>query len=188
MISAAKPKTSRSGLLTILLLLGIVGLLAAIAVPNFVGGGPSKTSGIINILRNVDAAKEQWAIEHGYKNKMPPSRVITAQDIAPYFWHGDGQEPFVRFGLVIDKDGNLRNPEGVVFVINPFSVDPEVRFSKAFKLSRDKSCIGGLFSPKIPKGTIMSFAATTNAADIVEYFLPGQESQPGKSLSELLGG
>ena len=187
MDSESRPKSTLSWLLTILLLLAIIGLLTAIAIPNFVGGGPSKTSGIINILRNVDAGKEQWTIEHGYKTKMPPSRVITAQDLAPYFYHGDGKDPFVRFGLVVDKDGNLRNPEGVVFVINPFGVDPEVRFSKAFKLSRDKSFIGGLFSSRIPKGTVMRFSANTNAADIVEYFLPGQESQPGKSLSELLG-
>jgi hypothetical protein len=186
MISAAKPKTSRSGLLTILLLLVIIGLLAAIATPNFVGGGPSKMNGIINILRNVDAAKEQWTIEHGYKDKMPPLGTINAQDITPYFWHGDGENPFVRFGLVVDKDGNLRNSEGVVFVINPFGVDPEVRFSKAFKLSRDKSFIGGLFSPRIPKGTVMRFSTNTNLGDIVEYILPGQESKPGKSLGELL--
>jgi len=170
----------RSWLLTILLLLVIVGLLAAIAIPNYVGGGPSKTSRITNIFRNVDAAKEQWAIEHGYNNKMSPSRAITAQDIAPFFYHGDGRDPFVRLGLVIDKDGNLRNPEGVVFVINPLGFAPEVRFTKAFKLS-DHS---GFFGPKIPKGTVMRFS--TNADDFVEYVLPGQESKPCKSLSELL--
>jgi len=44
----ADPKSIRSWLLIILLLLAIVGLLAAIATPNFVRGGPRKTSGIIN--------------------------------------------------------------------------------------------------------------------------------------------
>lgn len=176
----SKNRPIRSWLLTILLLLVIVGLLAAIAIPNFVGGGSSKTSRIINTLRIVDGAKEQWAIEHGYNNKMPPSRVITAQDIAPFFGHGEGKDPFVRLGLVIDKDGNLRNPEGVVFVINPLGFDPEVKFTKAFKLS-DHS---GFFGPKIPKGAVMRFS--TNADDIVEYVLPGQESKPCKSLSELL--
>jgi hypothetical protein len=176
----AKNKPVRSGLLTILLLLVIVGLLVAIATPNFVRSGPSKISGIINILRNFDAAKEQWAIEHGYNAKMPPSREITAQDIAPFFWHGDGKDPLGRLGLVIDKNGNLRNPQGVVFVINPLGVDPEVKFTKAFKLS-DHS---GFFGPKIPKGTVMRFS--TNADGFVEYVLPGQESKPCKSLGELL--
>jgi hypothetical protein len=180
MNSDAAPKSNFSWLRTILLLLVIVGLLAAIAVPNFVGGGPSKTSGIINILRNVDAAKEQWAIEHGYNNKMSPAREITAQDITPFFYHEDGKNPLTRLGLVIDKDGNLRNPQGVVFVINPLGFAPEVKFAKAFKLS-DHS---GFFGPKIPKGTVMRFS--TNADDIVEYVLPGQESKPCKSLSELL--
>jgi hypothetical protein len=170
----------RSWLLTILLLLVIVGLLAAIATPNFVRSGPRKISGIINILRNVDAAKEQWAIEHGYNSKMPPSREITAQDIAPFFYHEDGKNPLTRLGLVIDKNGNLRNTQGVVFVINPLGFAPEVKFTKAFKLS-DHS---GFFSPKIPQGTVMRFS--TNADDFVEYVLPGQESKPCKSLSELL--
>ncbi len=180
MNSDSKTKPIRSWLLIILLLLVIVGLLAAIATPNFVRGGPSKTSGIINILRNVDAAKQQWAIEHGYNNKMPPSREITAQDIAPFFYHKDGKDPLTRLGLGIDKNGNLCNPQGVVFVINPLGLDPEIKFTKAFKLS-DHS---GFFGPKIPKGTVMRFS--TNAEDVVEYVLPGQESKPCKSLSELL--
>ena len=186
MNSDAKPKSIRSWLPTLLLLLAIIGLLAAMAVPNFVGGGPSKTNGIINILRNVDAAKEQWVIEHGYTNTSPLSREITALDIAPFFYHENGRDGFVRLGLVIDKDGNLRNPEGVVFVINPLGVLPEVRFSKAFKFGRDESFIGGFFSPRIPKGTVMKFSTNTNAVDFVEFFAPGQESKPSKSLSELL--
>jgi hypothetical protein len=173
-----KPKTTLSGLLTILLLLVIVGLLSAIAIPNYVGGGPSKTSGIINILRNVDAAKEEWAIEHGHTNNMVTSREITAQDIAPYLYPGnDGKNSLTRLGLVIDNNGNLRNPQGVVFAINPLGISPEAKFTKTFKLNdRD-----WFFGPKIPKGTILRFGANGE-----EYILPGQESKPCKSLSELL--
>jgi hypothetical protein len=182
MDSESRPKTTLSGLLTILLLLAIVGLLAAISIPNFVGGGPGKMSGIINILRNIDAAKEEWAIEHGYTNNNVLSREITAQDIAQYFYHEKGEDPFVRLRLGIDKSGNLHNPQGVFYVINPFGISPEARFTKAFKLN-DR---GGFFQPKIPKGTVMRFSTTNNAENFVEYVLPGQESKPCISLTELL--
>jgi hypothetical protein len=180
MDSEAKPKSIRSWLLTILLLLVIVGLLAAIATPNFVGGGPSKISGIKIILMNIDRIKVEWAIEHGYTNNVPPLREVTAQELAPYFYHENGKDPFARIGLVIDKNGNLLNSQGVVFVINHLGVSPEARFTKAFKLSRDD----GFFSPKIPKGTIMRFS--NDDEEFEEYILPGQESKPYKSLSELL--
>jgi hypothetical protein len=178
-INSSPIKQIRSWLVTILFLIVIVGLLAAIAIPNFVRSGPSKISGITGILINIDRTKEEWAIEHGYTNNLAPLREITAQDIAPYLWQGDGRDPFVRIGLVIDKSGNLHNPQGVVFVINPLGISPEARFTKAFKLS-DQS---GFFGPKIPKGTVMRFS--TNTED-VEYVLPGQESKPFKSLGELL--
>jgi hypothetical protein len=80
--------------------------------------------------------------------------------------------------LDLDADGNFRNAEGVVFVINPLGVDPEVRFTKNYKLSYDKSFIDGFFSPRIPQGTVMRFSTETNAADIVEFVLPGKESKP----------
>ncbi len=169
----------RSWLLTILVSLVIIGLLAVIATPNFVRNGPGKISGIINILINIDRAKEEWATEHGYTNKTASSREITAQDVAPYLYHGDGKDPFVRLGLVIDKNGNLHNPQGVVFVINPLRISPEAGFTEAFKLD-DHS---GFFGPKIPKGTVMIFS--NDDEEFVEYLLPGQESNP-KSLSELL--
>jgi len=176
----------RPWVLTIPLLLVIVGLLVAIATPNFVRSGPSKINCIINVLRNVDAAKEQWAVEHGYTNNIPLSREITAQDMAPYLYPGDRKEFFVRLGLSIDKHGNLRNSQDVVFVINPLGIFPEARFTKAFKLSHDESFIGSLFSPKIPRGTVMRFSTNTNAQDSMEYVLPGQESKPYTSLSDLL--
>jgi hypothetical protein len=167
-------------LLNILLLLVIVGLLTVIAIPNFVRGGPSKISGIINILLNIDRTKEVWATGHGYTKKTASSREITAQDIAPYLYHENGKDPFVCLGLVIDISGNLRNPQGVVFVINPLGISPEARFTKAFKLN-DHS---GFFGPKIPKGTVMRFSSDDE--EFVEYVLPGQESNPCKSLTELL--
>jgi ABC-type branched-subunit amino acid transport system ATPase component len=49
-------------------LLFIGGLLIAIVIPNITGSWPSKTGEIINNLRQIDAAKNEWAIEHGFTN------------------------------------------------------------------------------------------------------------------------
>jgi hypothetical protein len=77
-------KSVRPWLLKAVLLVGIIGLLVAIAVPNFVHGGSTKLLGIINRLRQIDAAKQQWAIEHGLTNAFQLNRVITERDLAPY--------------------------------------------------------------------------------------------------------
>jgi hypothetical protein len=61
-------KLLRSLVLTVALLAITVGLLVAVTVPNFVRKGPSKLNGIINTLRQIDAAKQQWAFERGITN------------------------------------------------------------------------------------------------------------------------
>jgi hypothetical protein len=45
-----------------------VGFIVAIAIPNHVGSPKSKLTGIINNLRQLDAAKNQWAFDHGITN------------------------------------------------------------------------------------------------------------------------
>lgn len=177
MNSTSHYKLIRTWLLKVLFLIVIVGLLVAIATPNFVGGGPSKTSSVINMLRQIDAAKEEWAVEHGFTNGIPPSREITLRDIASLLMHGDSKDHFDRFGFGIDRNGNIHGAQGVEFAINPLGISPEAKFTKSFKLNdRD-----WFYGPKIPKGTILRFGV-----DGEEYILPGQESKPCKSLSELL--
>jgi len=54
-------------LVEIMIVIAIIGLLAAIAIPNFVKArGTSQKNACINNLREIDGAKEQWALE----NKM----------------------------------------------------------------------------------------------------------------------
>ncbi len=81
---SASSKSSWSWLLTGILLIAIIGLLVAITVPNFVHGGSTKFLGIINHLRQIDAAKHQWALERGLTNSSQLNRVITERDLAPY--------------------------------------------------------------------------------------------------------
>jgi hypothetical protein len=76
--------SSRRWLLWAVLAVAIVGVLLVCAIPNYSGSHTSKFNGILNRLRQIEAAKEQWAIEHGLTNAPPTNRVITEKDLVPY--------------------------------------------------------------------------------------------------------
>ena len=51
-------------LVEIMVVVAVIGLLAAIAIPNFVQASKaSQTNACINNLRQIDMAKQQWAID-----------------------------------------------------------------------------------------------------------------------------
>jgi hypothetical protein len=59
----------------------VVGLLAAIAIPNFVKAREdAMTNHCINELQQIDSAKQQWALEKDKKDGAVPS----AADLDPY--------------------------------------------------------------------------------------------------------
>jgi len=64
---------------------GVVGLwlLWVLCSVNFVRSGTSKTNAIFNNLRQLDGAKQLWAVEHGRTGAV----VVTMQDIAAYLPH-----------------------------------------------------------------------------------------------------
>ena len=69
-------------LVEIMIVVAIIGLLAAIAVPNFVQARTSaRRNTCINNLRLIQAAKDQYAIESNQQETVVPS----PSDISPYF-------------------------------------------------------------------------------------------------------
>lgn len=64
-------------LVEIMIVVAIIGLLAAIAIPNFVKARTTaQKNACINNLRQIDGAKEQWALE----NKKTEGYVVTSTD------------------------------------------------------------------------------------------------------------
>ena len=68
-------------LVEIMIVVAIIGLLAAIAIPNFVRARTqSQKNACINNLRQIDGAVQQWALE----NKQAPSAGVNTTDVLPY--------------------------------------------------------------------------------------------------------
>ena len=68
-------------LVEIMIVVAIIGLLAAIAIPNFVRARTTaQKNACINNLRQIDGAKEQWALE----NKKVTGDSVADGDITPY--------------------------------------------------------------------------------------------------------
>ena len=86
----------------------VPGILAAIAIPNFVKArATSQQNACINNLRQLDAAENQWALEKGKKN----GDVCTEDDLKSYVRLADGKLP--------------KCPAGGTYTIGPVGAAPK---------------------------------------------------------------
>ena len=72
-------------LIEIMIVVAIIGILAAIAIPNFVRARlQAQRTTCISNLQQLDGAKQTWALE----NKASPSTVPVLANIKPYMGRG----------------------------------------------------------------------------------------------------
>lgn len=99
-------------LVEIMIVVAIIGLLAAIAIPNFVRARTkSQTNTCIANLREIDGAVQRWALEH---EKAGGDRV-TFSDIQDYL--GRGTE-----GAVVNTD--IKCPAHGIYAVTDIQSAP----------------------------------------------------------------
>ena len=91
-------------LVEIMIVVAIIGLLAAIAIPNFVKARTTaQKNACINNLRQIDGAKEQWALE----KKQAPGAAVVDSEVEAYM-----------------KGGAPKCPAGGTYSYNNVDTDP----------------------------------------------------------------
>jgi prepilin-type N-terminal cleavage/methylation domain-containing protein len=98
-------KTSRKSgftLVEIMIVVAIIGLLAAIAIPNFVRAREqAQLQSIVNNLRIIEGAKDQWALE----NKEGTGATATTDDLKAYMQNGKWVTPVVKETYAVNVIG-----------------------------------------------------------------------------------
>src|SRR5215471_5997399 len=99
-------------LVEIMIVVAIIGLLAAIAIPNFVRARTtSQMNACINNLRQIDGAKQQWALENGKdQNQTPAWAGLADAAIQPYLGRGSAGSLDTMFCPLNPPGGGVNDP------------------------------------------------------------------------------
>ena len=104
-------------LVEIMIVVAIIGLLAAIAIPNFVKArATSQANACINNMRQIDAAVNEWALETGQKTGATAPSLTT--DLTPY--------------IKLNKNNDIPScPAGGSYTVASVGTSPQVTCSLA---------------------------------------------------------
>jgi prepilin-type N-terminal cleavage/methylation domain-containing protein len=122
-------------LVEIMIVVAIIALLAAIAVPSFLRARKrSQATATLETCRMIDAAKDQYAIENGKSTGMTP----TGPDLAPYIKTGTK-----LYGDLTGTAGKPLDQLNAIIAINGIDVAPQVNSTTRATLD---DALGGLSS------------------------------------------
>jgi prepilin-type N-terminal cleavage/methylation domain-containing protein len=102
-------------LVEIMIVVAIIGLLAAIAIANFVHArATSQANACINNMHQIDGAVTEWALENGKKTGDPAPSLAT--DLTPY--------------LRLNAGGSIPScPAGGTYIMNLVGTIPQITCS-----------------------------------------------------------
>jgi hypothetical protein len=110
-------KNSAWGLREVFALTCFILLFGLLAIPSFGGGHrTSPANACVNNLRQIDGAKQQWALEHNAKS----NDIITIKDIRTYI-ESERNNSYIK----LDTKGNLpKCPSGGIYTIGKIGENP----------------------------------------------------------------